>query len=540
MNTAATERQTAIFRAMERPDFYPHPVTIVEHRETHISKVFLTGPYVYKIKRAVNLEFLDYTTLEKRRHFCHQEVVLNRRLAHNVYLDVVPITLKDGRYYMAGPGRPVEYCVKMRQLPEESSMIRLLRAGKIDEEGLQALAHILAEFYELASTGEHIASFGSWETVRTNCEENFRQTEMSRGTILDERMFQIVRAATRSFLRRRRRLFERRIEGKKIRDCHGDLRSGHIYFHDGIQIVDCIEFNERFRYGDITSDLAFLAMDLDYEGYPQSAQDLLNAYVRHTNDHDVFALLDFYKCYRAFVRIKVNCFRFQQEDLAGQQRGDLLRQTRQYMDLAYRYAVQFTRPTLWVLCGMPASGKSTIAEELARSLGLRVLRSDAIRKELFGLQPHEHADVPFEKGIYSKDASSLTYGKLLLLAQEEVQRGRSVILDATYASRHQRSEVLRLANDVDANLMFVECLCPEVVLRERLIRREKTSPLSDARLHHLDQIMAGFEPLDEVHDEMHIGIDTSRSLERSVQEILSQDSVLLSRQTAKAIERHGL
>jgi len=540
MNTAATERQIAIFRAMERPDFYPHPVTIVEHRETHISKVFLTGPYVYKIKRPVNLEFLDYTTLEKRRHFCHQEVVLNRRLAHNVYLDVVPITLKDGGYYMAGPGRPVEYCVKMRQLPQESSMIRLLREGKIDEEELQALAHILAEFYEQTSTGEHIASFGSWETVRTNCEENFRQTEMFLGSILDERMFEIVRAATLSFLRRRRRLFERRIEGEKIRDCHGDLRSGHVYFHDGIQIVDCIEFNDRFRYGDITSDLAFLAMDLDYEGYPQSAQDLLNAYVRHTNDHDFFALLDFYKCYRAFVRIKVNCFRFQQEDLAEEQRGDLLRQTHQYMDLAYRYAVQFTRPTLWVFCGLPASGKSTIAKELAGSLDISVFRSDAIRKELFDLQPQERMDLPFEKGIYSKQTSSLTYGKLLLLAQEEMEKGRSVILDATYGSRHQRSEVVRLAHDMDANLMFVECICSEAVLKKRLIQREKTSSVSDARLHHFDRIKTLFDPLDEVPDEVHIRIDTEGSLEEGLQEILSQDSLLLPKQTAETIERYGL
>jgi len=531
------QRQAEIFRAMERPDFYPHPVTTLRQRETHISKVFLTGTYVYKIKKPVNLEFLDFTTLAKRLHFCHQEVILNRRLTRNVYLDVIPITLKEGRYHLAGLGSPVEYAVKMRQLPEDSSMVRLLRRGRIDTGALQELARFLARFYGQAPTGGHINTFGSWESVRANCEENFRQTEMFAGSMLDERMFQIVRAATRSFLRRWQELFEHRIEKDKIRDCHGDLRSGHVYFTDEIQILDCIEFNERFRYGDITSDLAFLAMDLDYEGYPKIAHSLLKAYVEHTKDQDVFVLLDFYKCYRAFVRVKVNCFRLQEGGLVEQERNSLLRETRQYMDLAYRYAVQFTRPTLWVVCGMPASGKSTIAKELANILGVKVFRSDVIRKELFGVQPHQQIDVPFEEGIYSRGASSLTYGKLLLLAQEEIERGYSVILDATYGSRHQRNEVLRLAKDMDTNLMFVECVCSEAALKERLIRREATSSVSDARLRHLEHMKARFQSLNEVRNEMHIGVDTEMPLEESMEHILSRDYVLECLQTGEAMKR---
>ena len=528
--------QEAIFQAMGNPDFYPHPVTTIRQRETHISKVFLTGTYVYKIKKQVNLEFLDFTTLANRRHFCEQEVLLNRRLTHNVYLGTVPITFKDGLYYLAGLGSPVEYAVKMRQLPEDLSMVRLLRSGRIHQGALQELSRILARFYDHASTGEHINSFGSWETVWANCEENFRQTEMFAGSILEERMFLIVRSATRSFLRRWKELFDHRIEMDKIRDCHGDLRSGHVYFTDEIQILDCIEFNERFRYGDIASDLAFLAMDLDYEGYPEIAHSLLKAYVGHTKDQDVFVLLDFYKCYRAFVRVKVNCFRLQEGGLVETERDRLLKETRKYMDLAYRYAVQFTRPTLWVVCGMPASGKSTVADKLSKTLGVKVIRSDVIRKELFGLQPYEQINVPFEEGIYSKGASSLTYGKLLLLAQEEIDKGNSVILDATYSSRHQRSEVLRLAKDMDTNLMFVECICPEAVLKKRLMERETASSVSDARIQHLQQIKERFEPLNEVRDEMHISVDTEKSLEESMEYILSRDYVLECLQTADAMK----
>lgn len=530
------QRQEEIFQAMGRPEFYSHPVTVIEQRETHISKVFLTGTYVYKIKKPVNLEFLDFTTLEKRRHFCRQEVVLNRRLAHNIYLDVVPITFDDGGYHLAAPGDPVEYAVKMRQLPQERSMVRLLRSKAIDKNALQELAHILSRFYGQASTGRDINVFGSWETVRTNCEENFRQAETFLESILDQRMYQIVRAATRSFLRRWKELFQHRIAREKIRDCHGDLRTGHIYFTEGIQIIDCIEFNARFRYGDICSDLAFLAMDLDFEGYPQIAQDLLNAYVEYSRDRDVFVLLDFYKCYRAFVRVKVNCFRLQNGDLGIQERGKLLKETHRYMELAYRYAVQFSRPTLWVICGMPASGKSTIAKELAKIFGISVFRSDVIRKGLFGLQPNEKMDVPFEQGIYSPGASSLTYGKLLLLAQEEIEKGYSVILDATYSSRHQRGEVLRLAKDMDTNLMFVECTCPEAVLKERLMTRELTPSVSDARLRHFKQMETGFEPLDEVHDEMHIRVNTERPLEESMEHILSRDYVLECLQIAEALK----
>ncbi len=531
------QRQAEIFQAMEMPDFYPHPVTTIRQCETHISKVFLTGTYVYKIKKPVNLEFLDFTTLAKRRHFCHQEVILNRRLTRNVYLDMVPITFKNGRYYLAGPGSPVEYAVKMRQLPEDCTMVSLLQKGKIDNEALQTLARILARFYGQAPTGGHINTFGSRETVWANCEENFRQTEMFVGRILDKQKFQIVRDHTRSFLSRRQELFEHRIETGKIRDCHGDLRAAHVYFTDVIQILDCIEFNERFRYGDITSDLAFLAMDLDYRGYPKIAHSLLKAYVRFTKDQDVFVLLDFYKCYRAFVRVKVNCFRLQEGDLGEQERGSLLRETLQYMDLAYRYAVQFTRPTLWVVCGMPASGKSTIAGELAKTLDVKVFRSDVIRKDLFGLQPYEQRDVPFEQGIYSKEAGSLTYGKLLLAAREEIEKGYSVILDATYGSRHQRSRVIRLAQDMDTNLMFVECICTEAALKERLMSREATSSVSDARLRHFQQIKAHFEPLNEVRDEMHIRVDTERHLEESMEHILSRDYVLECLQTAKAMKR---
>ncbi len=521
------QQQTKLFQAMENPNFYPHPASRIEQRETHISKVFLTGDYVYKIKKPVNLEFLDYTTLEKRRDYCRQEVILNRRLTHNVYLDVVAITLKDGEYFMEGSGNPVEYAVKMRQLPDNRSMVNLLKKTKIDRKDIEDLALILSNFYSQGSSYSQVHSSGAWKNIQANCEENFKQTMAFAGEMLDKRIFQIIQSATLSFLRRRKELFDHRSESGKIRDCHGDLRTGHIYFaDDGIQIIDCIEFNDRFRYHDIASDIAFLAMDLDYEGFPQIASHFLNAYVKYSKDQDVFVLIDFYKCYRAFVRCKVNCMRLQEGGLTEQNKRKLLKETMKYLDLAYQYAVKFTRPTLWVVCGMPGSGKSTISKELSRVFGIKILNSDVIRKELFEMKPVDSSDVPIEEGIYSKNASGITYGKLLLLAQEEIEKGNSVILDATYANEHHRDEVLRMASDKDINIIFVECVLKEKLLKERLSNRKTGFQISDARLHHFEYFKEKFKPFNKVGDTMHICVNTEKTLEKCMQQILGKDYIV--------------
>ena len=523
-----TRQQIKLFQSMEKPNFYPHPVTIIEQRETHISKVFLTGDYVYKIKKPVNLEFLDFTTLEKRRHYCHQEVTLNRRLTHNVYLDVVAITFKDGEYFMTGSGNPVEYAVKMRQLPEDRSMVNMLKRTTIDKKDIEKLSLILSKFYGRGMSSIKNHSFGAWKYIQANCEENFRQTMIFAEEILDKRLFQLIQSATLSFLHRRKELFDNRIESGKIRDCHGDLRTGHIYFaNDGIQIIDCIEFNERFRYHDIASDLAFLAMDLDYEGFSRIASHFLNAYVNHSKDQEVFVLIDFYKCYRAFVRCKINCMRLQESELSEQNKSKLIKEAMKYLDLAYRYAVKFTRPTLWVVCGMPGSGKSTISKELSKVFGIKTFHSDVIRKQLFDMNPVDRSNIPFEEGIYSKGASSLTYGKLLLLSQEEIEMGNSVVLDGTYGNKHHRAEALRMARDRDVNIIFVECVLKEKLLKERLSNRKTKLSFSDARLNHFEYFKKRFEPLNEVDGAMHIHVNTEKPLEKCMQQILARNIVTI-------------
>jgi aminoglycoside phosphotransferase family enzyme/predicted kinase len=530
------QHQQNIIQVMSNPDIYSHAVSKLEHRETHISHVFLTGPYAYKIKKSLDLEFLDYTTLEKRKYYCQQETTLNQRLSHDVYLGVVAITYDKGQYYLDGPGKPVEYAVKMRQLSDENSLLRLLRNRKIDETGINQLAHRLSDFYQKAATDAKINTFGAWDMIQYNCEENFRQTESFAGEILDTRMFQIIRAASRLFLHRKKELFEDRVHNNKIRDCHGDLRSGHIYFNDEIQIIDCIEFNDRFRYADITSDLAFLAMDLDFEGFTETSRNFVDTYIRYSDDQDIYVLLDFYKCYRALVKSKVNCLRLHELKPGEYARTRLQRDAGRYLNLAYRYAIQFSRPTVWVICGCPATGKSTIAKELHHKLHISVLSSDRIRKQLFDLPPDESMDLPFEDGIYSKGSTALTYGKLLLMAQTEIEHGNSVVLDATFSRQHQRDEALRLSRNMDANIIFIECVAPFNLLKARLEKREaKSTSVSDARLHHIEQLMERYEPLTNIGNGLHIRINTKKPIKESIHKILSHDYFLLSQEVSKRI-----
>jgi aminoglycoside phosphotransferase family enzyme/predicted kinase len=528
MQQAQPSPQDPLFREMSQRSFYPHPVSGVEIRDTHISKVFLTGETVYKIKKAVKYDFLDYLSLKRRKHFCHREIELNRRLTTGVYLDVVTVTRDDNRYCLNGPGPPVEYAVTMRQLPEECSLRKLLPRKKIGTQEIEDLARRLVEFYDSAASGPAIDKYGSIATISENCEGNFQALVEIAADAVDAHQLQIIRAATRSFLLRRRAIFEDRVKAGRIRDCHGDLRCGHIYFNDELQVIDCIEFNDRFRYSDVVCDLAYLLMDLEYEGFPEVANDLLDNYVRFSGDGHGFVLLDFYKCYRAMVKSKIGFIESQGMSPGKYLKKRLAAEAQKFLSLAYTYAIRFTRPTIWVVCGLPAAGKSTIAEKLSSVLHIDVLRSDRVRKEIFGVAPDSDAAGAFEEGLYSPGATALTYGKLFLSAQEIVEKDRSVILDATFSRRHQRQEALQLARDLDANILFIECFATTKCLKERLKEREQDTSLSDARVHHLTDLVDRFESVDDLSDERHLRIHTEKNLEDSIQQILAHDYYLLS------------
>jgi hypothetical protein len=352
-------------------------------------------------------------------------------------------------------------------------------------------------------------------------EENFQQVEPFVGELLERERWEFIREASRAFFKNWRGLFESRVRKACIRDGHGDLRAEHVYFFEGIQIIDCVEFNDRFRYGDVVSDLAFLHMDLESLGYPDASGAIMAAYTEHSADHEFYSLLDFYATYRAIVKVKVACLRSTEID-APAERLALIETAREYLEQAYRYALQFSRPTLWVFCGLPATGKSALAQKLSEALSLILLQSDRIRKEgKDHLTLHETV-VPFGEGIYRAAMRQRTYAQMLALALEELKKGHPVILDATFSRTKWREETWQLAKDLDTNLIFVECCCREETIRERLRQREQRLNISDARLRHLTDMIKWFEPLHEVPREMHIRLDTDQPFEKALLELLSE------------------
>ena len=326
-----------LIQALLDPRLYPDSPPKVELVQTQMSFIFLAGDYVYKVKKPVNLGYLDYTTLEKRRFYCQREVELNRRLCPEAYLGVVAIARQAGRVSINGSGRPVEYAVKMRRLPQEAMLDVRLARNQATPEMLAAVAQKLARFHEKAETNAAISAFGDLNAISQNTAENFNQTGKYVGTTISPEKCEHIRSFTENFLVQNAPLFRRRVSEGRIRDCHGDLHAAHVCFGNGICIYDCIEFNDRFRYGDVASEVAFLAMDLDHYRRADLSQHFVNAYLTASRDAELKTLLNFYKCYRAYVRGKVEGFKLADPYIPETEKKKILAVARDYFALADSY-----------------------------------------------------------------------------------------------------------------------------------------------------------------------------------------------------------
>ena len=324
-------------RALLESQAYPHLPQKIELVQTQMSFVFLAGEYVYKIKKPVNLGYLDYTTLEKRHFFCCQEIELNRRLCPDAYLAVVPVVQENNAIHMEGQGRTLEYAVKMRRLPGERMMDVLLVRGQVTPDMVVRVAEKLVDFHRKAETNDEIAAFGRLDAVRRNCDENFAQTEKYIGASITIKEYQHIKNYTDDFVDSKVSLFDRRAREGRIRDCHGDLHAAHVCFTDDICIFDCIEFNDRFRYCDVASEVAFLAMDLDRYRCADLSRHLVDTYVALSHDEELLKLLGFYKCYRAYVRGKVESFKLDDPLISDGEKAKALERARSYFQLAESY-----------------------------------------------------------------------------------------------------------------------------------------------------------------------------------------------------------
>jgi aminoglycoside phosphotransferase family enzyme len=329
--------QRQVVEALRKPEAYEENPGHIELVQTHISFVFLTTNFVYKMKKAVNLGFLDFTTLEKRRFFCEKELELNKRLCGDMYLEVVPIN-KSTALKIKGEGETVEYAVKMKRMPQEKIMSKLLEENKVDNRLVDRIAKIITDFHSKAETNRRISEFGSLAVIDTNWKENFEQTEEFVGKTIPIKDFKLIRKKVKDFMKRNVPLFEERMAESRVRDCHGDIHSGNIFVTDGIYIFDAIEFNERFRYSDVAADVAFLAMDLDFRERTDLADFFVERYVKYSGDQELMRLLPFYKCYRAYVRGKVGSFKIKDPDICGEEKNSAMKEAEAYFKLASAYA----------------------------------------------------------------------------------------------------------------------------------------------------------------------------------------------------------
>jgi aminoglycoside phosphotransferase family enzyme/predicted kinase len=497
--------------ALLQPGAYPHPVARIELLQTHISYVLLAGEFVYKIKKPLDLGFLNFSTLRRRHYYCREEVRLNRRLCSDTYLGVLPVTRSGDTFRIGGSGRVVDYAVQMRRLPDERMMDRLLAEGRLQPTMVDQLADTIAAFHSASASGPAIDRYGSPQTIERNWRENFDQTRPYIGVTLTSWQERLLQEYVSAFLTRNRQLLRARVRAERIRDCHGDLRSSAVCFTDAICVFDCIEFNRRFRYSDVASEVAFLVMDLDRRGRPDLADRFARRYQRASGDDQLWLVLSFYKCYRACVRGKVNSFQLSAPEIPIESKAGAQASARRYFELACRYAASERLPRLLIMAGLSGTGKTALANVLGKELGLHVISSDAVRKQLAGLAATDHRHEAYGAGIYSREFSRKTYTAMLGQARRLLAEGHSVILDATFLQRERREQAVELARRTGALFFCIETRADTEVVRRRLLAREHDeSALSDALWETYLMQAERHDPVTELDTWHHIQLDAGR------------------------------
>ena len=493
-----------LIEQMLASEFYPHFVEDkIKSIQTHASWVFLTGKYAYKLKKEVDFGFLDYSTLAKRKHYLIQELELNRQVAPELYLEVLPISKCCDRFILGSTENICEYTLKMRQFPQEALFSNLLQAGKLDRDRLKELGRIVAEFHQGTQTNEYIASFGSVDQIRIAFDENYQQTQKYIGSLQTIEQYQTTKAYSDRFFRQYQDLFKKRVETSKIKECHGDLHLSNIcLWQDKIQLFDRIEFNESFRYVDTMYDVAFTVMDLEAKHRQDLANVFLNSYLEHSGDWEGLQLLPLYLSRQAYVRAKVNSFLSEDSQVNQAKQQQAQEAARSYYQQAYNYT-QANSSSIIMMSGLSGSGKSTVAQEIARNIGAIQLRSDAVRKHLAGISLKETGD------IYTPEMTQKTYERLKELGIMLAQAGYKVILDAKYDRIDLRQAVIEQAQIHDIPLKIVHCNAPISVLRGRLNQRK--NDISDATADLLISQQAKTEDFTSDELEFVTKVDTSQA-----------------------------
>ena len=508
------------------PAAFPIPrPSRIERVETHASWVFLGDRDVFKVKKPVNFGFLDFSTIDKRRAACESEVSLNARLARGVYLGVVPVTRSpDGSLVFGGAGEVVDWAVHMTRLPDEQRADVLLTAGKLSGSEVDALAERIAAFHEAVRCDEETSAQGATSAIKRNVVENFSQTRDVVSEYLAPEEADEIERWQLAFLSENAPLFDDRIASQRIRDGHGDLRLEHVYFgaSGSVTIIDCIEFNERFRYADVCADVAFLSMDLAWHGRVDLAERFLARHARATGDYDLYSVVDFYESYRAYVRGKVATLLAADELADESARERAATEARRYFLLALAaHRKPLLGPALVCVGGLIASGKSSIAEAIALEMSATVVDADRTRKRMLGVPPIVPIHDPAWKGAYDLSFTEEVYAEVRRRAGVVLGSGRPVVVDASLRSATERRALRDLARQHGVPVRFVECQVNPELCRVRLLRRERESGVSDGRLAIFDDFCARFEPMTELPPAEHLVVRTSKPLAQTLLELRS-------------------
>lgn len=467
-----------LLAALQEPARYPHPADRVELIETHISRVFLAGDYAYKVKKPVSLGFLDFSTLEKRRFYCEEELRLNRRTAPGLYLDVVPIAEGPDGPRLGGMGKAIEYALRMRRFPQEALADGLARRGELGTAEVDAIAAAVAAFHAAIPAAAQDSHHGSPERVAAPALANFEQLGRLVSDAAERVRLAELRAWTLGESARLREVFGARKRGGFVRECHGDLHLGNVAFLDRRPVLfDCIEFDPELRWIDVMNEVAFLVMDLLEHRLDAAGWRFLNAYLQATGDYAGVRVLRFYLVYRAMVRAKIACIRLNQPGTGEAAQGRAHREYGEYLALAGSLAAP-ARPALVLMQGLSGSGKTTVAQRMLEALGAVRVRSDIERKRLHGLAAGARTHAQPYRGIYAPESTRLTYDKLKQAARDVVESGYCVIIDAAFLWRGERDEFRALARELGVRFLIASCRASEAALRSRVARRE--AAMSDA------------------------------------------------------------
>lgn len=491
---------------------YPHEVRDIQLIETHISWVLLTGTFAYKIKKTVNFGFLDFSTLEKRKFYCHEEIRLNRRLAKDWYLEVVPITGPYDNPVIDGEGEVIEYAVKMLQFPSGQTLSQSAQDGNLKASEIDQISRIVADFHHTVEKANADSPYGEGREIKHWFDENFQRIRPLLNEEKDLRQLVVIESwsetewATKSLL-----MLQRKLSGN-VRECHGDLHLGNMTNIDGkVVLFDCIEFNPMLRWIDVISEVAFIVMDLLHLGYPDFAFRFLNQYLQQTGDYEALGLLRYYVVYRALVRAKVTLLsRPQDFDAEHMAKSDV--EYRVFANLAEGF-IKAKPITLIITHGFSGSGKSTYASLLAEKIGAIQLRSDIERKRLFGYGALAKTGSALDKGVYSEEAGQMTYQQLAELAKSVLKAGFPAIIDAAFLKVGQRNLFKQIADEYKVKFVIIDFQASEACLYERVMSRQNDP--SEATIEVLRQQMGVAHPMteDEKKHAVIVNTETDTALE---------------------------